>query len=109
MPTNEQVIDLGIELFEKNPKHWIKNAGAKTADGKPTYPGKDDVAQVCLTGLCKHASSTPYQADYLIGLIKRFLPNNYRSVPEFNDAKKTTVEDVVHVLKSVKLHLKHSH
>lgn len=106
--TDKQVIDELYDIYEKRPNTWIKGAAAKDSNGKRVDALDPDVCQVCFTGGLRRLATSDAQFRSMLSLVTPHIPKKYSgSISSFNDATKTTLEDVKAVLKVVSTHLKH--
>lgn len=85
-----------------SPDKWTKGSAAKTKDGIPIYSGNPEAYSFCLYGAlnkCFESDTILYDINY--NKIRDVLKSKFLS--GFNDAPKTTYEDIINVLKKCDL------
>lgn len=106
---DEKVLDELHEIF-KDARHWVKGKSAADEYGKSASIRSDNVCSVCLSGGVERLSRDNNQHLRLSELIRDHLPGKYkavRTIPTFNDAQKTVIDDVRAVVAAARAHVRH--
>jgi hypothetical protein len=87
----------------KDPKGWLKHRFCNDAEDAfclsgafRKVVGNDSMCDINYLRLIDHEANKAYEAVLII--VENDLEVNYRSIPDFNDAEKTTHQDVLDVL-----------
>ena len=81
-----------------DPKHWTKNTSARDVNGNMVAAKECIAVCWCLYGAVRANTDNFGEAISVSNVLFDYLPDDHWSLPNFNDSRETTHEDVIRVL-----------